>query len=49
MRDAAGLDDVAEQAEVGEVEADRHSGFQFDEGILRKKGIVRHISGRHTS
>ena len=40
VRDAAGLDHVAKQAEIGEVEAHEHA-FVFDEGSLRQRPIVR--------
>ena len=46
VRDAAGFDHVAKQAEIGEVEAHgrlRFAGrfaFEFDEGKLREKPIV---------
>jgi hypothetical protein len=46
MRDASRLDDMAKQTEIGEIKA--HAGaFEFDEGILREKLIVRHINSSH--
>jgi hypothetical protein len=40
MRDAASLDDVAEQAEIGEIEAHAATTFLFCEGRLCKTHIV---------
>jgi hypothetical protein len=40
MGDAARLDDVAEQVEIGEVEAHGTATFLFREGRLRKTHIA---------
>jgi hypothetical protein len=39
VRDAAGIDDVAEQAQVGQVKT--HFAFVNDEGRLSEKQIAR--------
>ena len=54
VRDAAGLDDVAEQAEIGEVEVHAASRFALSEGKLRQIAdctpvlLRRHIRRRRS-
>jgi hypothetical protein len=40
MRNAAGLDDMPEQAEIGEIEPHGSGPFLFSEGWLYKTHIV---------
>ena len=47
--DAAGLDHVAEQAEIGEIEAHGAEPSYYDEGSLRKKLIVSRYLSAHVS
>ena len=50
VRDAARLDDMAKQAEIGQVEAHRGSSFVFREGKLRQiLSIMSHIIAYDTS
>jgi hypothetical protein len=53
--DAAGFDDVTEEAQIGEVEADHPAkpsvkgkcSFEFGEGSLRQIPIVSQVLARH--
>jgi hypothetical protein len=52
VRDAAGFDDMPEQAEIGEIEAQcpfprKMPSFEFDEGRLREFEIVLQYLSRY--